>query len=372
MPDHKILLVSPFLARGGVADFCALLLKHLRASFRVDNLRIGSRREQGAGLNRLPYSLQDSIRFVSKLRRGGYDLVHLNPSLKTLSLIRDSIYTVIASRVFRKTTLVLFHGWDRGLSRRILNSGILRPLFRKIYGTRGVCLGVLSGLHKDELVRIGIPENRILVMTTMYEKERGPDASKEIVGRGDGRINLLFVSRLVKSKGIYIAAEAAEWLAKEGRKDFRLIIAGDGPEYVGMAAFIKSRGLEGMIELKGYLTGMEKHRAYSQSDIFLFPTFYGEGCPIVVLEAMGAGLAVISTPVGAIPELINEGENGFLIDSRDHGAFSRAIVRLLEDKSLRERMQKANRRKALREFEAEPVTRKIESLYSFLIHERAS
>lgn len=372
VPNHSILLISPFLtrggAKGGVADFCDLLMKYLGSDFYVDNLRIGRRQDTGAGLSRLPHFLGDMGRFTAKLMRGNYDLVHLNASFKIFSLLRDSVYTVVADRLFNKKALILFHGWDSALSERILRSIFLGVLFRIVYKRDNIRLGVLSAFHKEQLVKMGITSDRIHVMTTMYEGGAGQEGNL-IAGREHNRINLLFISRLLRSKGVYIAVEVAERMAKDGRNDFLLTILGDGPEYEGVEAFIRSRKLGNVVKLKGYLTGQEKQRVLDQSDIFLFPTYYGEGCPIVLLEAMGAGLAVVSTPVAAIPEIVQDGENGFLIASRDLEDFSRAVVRLLEDKDLRERIQRANREKALRNYEARTVTKNFESLYSFLIHE---
>jgi len=137
------------------------------------------------------------------------------------------------------------------------------------------------------------------------------------------------MSRLVESKGVYIAAEVARLLVAAGLTHFKLIVAGNGPEYKGVRDYISRYGLEDYIETPGYVTGINKQEILRGSNIFLFPTYYGEGCPIVVLEAMGAGLAVVSTPVAGIPDIVEHGKNGFLIDSRNPQDFYKAVKTLI-------------------------------------------
>lgn len=110
------------------------------------------------------------------------------------------------------------------------------------------------------------------------------------------------------------------------------------------------------MDIKGYLKGKAKQRILDSHDIFLFPTYYGEGRPIVLLEAMGAGLAVISTPVAAIPEIVKNEENGIIVDSREPIDFFKAVRRLIEDLKLLCYIKKHNKEIAKRFYDAKVVT----------------
>ena len=106
----------------------------------------------------------------------------------------------------------------------------------------------------------------------------------------------------------------------------------------------------------------EKNELYMGSDIFLLPT-YAEALPIALLEAMSYGLPVITTPVGAIPEVIEDGVNGFLIKPGDAKALSEWIITLIERPEFREMMGKNNIQRINAEFTQEKMIEKIDRIY---------
>ena len=96
-------------------------------------------------------------------------------------------------------------------------------------------------------------------------------------------------------------------------------------------------GIEHCVRLLGPVSGQEKIDTFMKSDMFILPT-YAENMPNTILEAMAAGLPVISTAVGAIPELIHQGENGFLIEPGDYQDLANRIEMLMENRELRTMM----------------------------------
>ncbi len=104
----------------------------------------------------------------------------------------------------------------------------------------------------------------------------------------------------------------------------------------------------------------------AKGDILLFPTSYAEGLPNVIPEAMGAGQAIISRPVGGIAEIVEDGVNGFLHDSIDPVIFFNSIRKLIDNRQLLIEMQKRNIKKAESNFEASIVIKKIEKLYDVI------
>jgi len=367
VPKYQILLISPSLRRrGGVIDFCKLLIQNIQINFKIDIIEVGNRPGNRFFLKRILYFFQDNWRLFITLMKNDYHVVHLNPSLKNLSLLRDSFYFILIKKIFRKNVIVMFHGWDENLASQIIKNFYWRKLFKSIYKNAD-SLVVLCNFYKKRLIEMGLFPERIKVLTTMYQKAEKP-ANHPFRVLSNEKINLLFLSRLVEPKGVYIAAQVGKLLVENGYRNFKLVFAGDGPASEGLAEFIKRNQLEAYLELKGFVTSERKQEILDSSDIFLFPTHYGEGCPIAVLEAMGAGLAIVSTPVGAIPEIVDHNQNGLIVNSKDPKDFFKAVQELIENRDRLQRMQRLNRQKAEENYEAKIVTQKVESIYLSILH----
>lgn len=368
MPPSRILMLSPsFEDQGGVADFCRSLMSHLSPSFEIEHFEIGNRPGNRNPVRRLSFFLRDVARLRRRLKSGSYDLVHLNPSLEILSLFRDSFYLFLAHRIHGMQSLIIFHGWNPRIARWLLMRRIPGWGFRRLYSRPGRVLALCSN-YRDQLERMGLAPERLGIITTMYRAEEN-DAGY-LKRDPSVPIRFLFMARLWKAKGVYVVVNIARLLVEKGIRDFRLVIAGDGPELEGIQRLRDKAGLGEHVLTPGYLRGDEKRAELKRSDIFLFPSF-GEGCPVVILEAMGAGLAVVSTPVGAIPEIIENGVNGFLVDSCKAEDFIPAIEQLIANPGLLATIQASNSIKARENYEAAIVTAKIEAVYRSVISDRS-
>jgi glycosyltransferase involved in cell wall biosynthesis len=118
----------------------------------------------------------------------------------------------------------------------------------------------------------------------------------------------------------------------------------------------------------GQVTGQAKLELYSRASLFLLPS-YGENLPYALLEAMSIGLPVITTPVGAIPELVKEGCNGFLINPGDYQTLAERILRILDDPSIQEKMRQANIEKIKREYLPQAAMVRFDDIYKKLLSE---
>jgi glycosyltransferase involved in cell wall biosynthesis len=165
---------------------------------------------------------------------------------------------------------------------------------------------------------------------------------------------VLFVGRLSAPKGIYDLLDAAP-LVLERHPTARFVLAGvaetDALEPVLRAEAV-TRGVEDRVTFLGHVEGSDKTLAYGTSALIVVPS-WTEAFPLVIPEAMAAGLPVVSTAVGAIPDFVVDGEDGFLVAPRDHRALADRISRLLEDDQLRRRMSERVRERAPREFAIE-------------------
>ena len=318
---------------------------------------IGDRIERRTHQRRYLQPLADAWRLFRTVRRGHYDVVHINPSLNTNSLLRDGLFMLFL-RITGQCVLVFFHGWDEVLSERIHTSGLRCWLMRATFGTAARLL-VLADGFREQLVEMGIEREKIFTITTMFD---GAQLKAVRESHGESGRTVLFLSRFVREKGIFELLDAFTRVAGKF-PDARMIMAGDGPVCKELEQAINEAGLAEQVELPGYLRGDDKARVLMAADIFVLPTYYGEGCPVSMLEAMAAGLAVISTPVGGIPDILRDGENGTLLPSADPDLIYKALYRLMSSPALLATIANTNREVAWRCYEASVVTAELENHY---------
>jgi glycosyltransferase involved in cell wall biosynthesis len=146
----------------------------------------------------------------------------------------------------------------------------------------------------------------------------------------------------------------------------RLTIAGDGPERQQAEDVVRRRNLEG-VRFLGYVEGEAKIKAFLQSDIYLFPTRYGEGMPTTVLEAMAYGLPIVTRSVGGLVDFFENERMGFITDSQDPCELARLLQRLAMDADMRRKMGAYNRCYAAEHFRASAIATKLEAIYARVI-----
>jgi colanic acid/amylovoran biosynthesis glycosyltransferase len=167
-------------------------------------------------------------------------------------------------------------------------------------------------------------------------------------GRGK---KLLFVGRLAAAKGLPILLKA---LAK--LEETTLDIAGDGPDREILTAQVQLLGISDRVRFHGYLSQPQVRDLLKQADVFVMSSF-AEGVPVVLMEAMAAGVAVVATRIAGIPELVRHGESGLLVSPGDTAGTVIAIRSLLEDPELRNRCAAAGRKRVEQEFDVNAETR---------------
>lgn len=164
------------------------------------------------------------------------------------------------------------------------------------------------------------------------------------------------VGRLVPQKNPLLLVEA---FAQLNDPRAHLVLLGDGSLREEVAAFVASRNLCDRVHILGKLDCVPKMLA--ASDVFVLGSNW-EGNPLAVMEAMAAGLPVVATAVGGVPELVETGEEGLLVDAGDRSGFASAMRTLL-DSRLRLAMAHSARRRAVREFTLERMVRGYTDVY---------
>ena len=155
---------------------------------------------------------------------------------------------------------------------------------------------------------------------------------------------LLFVGRLVPAKGVLFLLETI------ARIDGAILdIAGDGPQRKFLETKAAALGIDNRVRFLGYQSQGQVRELLRQADVFVMGSF-AEGLPVVLMEAMAAGVPVVATRIAGIPELVDDGQNGFLVPPGDPAVAATAVRQLLEDAELRNRFAIAGRAKVEREF----------------------
>jgi len=171
----------------------------------------------------------------------------------------------------------------------------------------------------------------------------------------------LFLGGLKERKNLpFLLAAWREVAAR--RPDATLLIAGTGPLEAALRRQAERLGLAGRILFAGRVSEAEKVAYYNLADLFVFPSSL-EGFGFTVGEAMSCGLPVVVSDRGALPELVVDGEGGFVCRGGDLDGFVRSVSRLLEDAALRRRFGAFNRRRIDGQFRWDRCARRVLEIY---------
>jgi phosphatidylinositol alpha-mannosyltransferase len=183
-------------------------------------------------------------------------------------------------------------------------------------------------------------------------------AGAEPANLGPGR-KLLFVGRLHRRKGFPVAVEAFRLLAT-GRPDIRLIVAGDGEERRAVDRL--EPALRARVTMLGTVSHAELPPYHVACDLLLAPSLGGESFGYVLVEAMAAGLPVVASRIPGYDEVVQDGQEGFLVPPGDPRAAADAAAKVLDDPALARTMGQAGRTRAAR-YDWAVVAEEIEAAY---------
>lgn len=347
---QKILIVVPDLSLpGGVSNYYSQL--GLDSIEGVDYFNING----GIFRNTFLRVIERNISFFFQMFK--YNIIHLNPSFLKYAFLRESVLILLA-KLFKKKVVVFIRGWDTHFESKVHANAFYNQIFKKIWCRVDMYL-VLGNIFVDKLKKLGISKTIKKETTLSVYQEATP---KTI--RNSKRIELLFISRLVKEKGIFIALKTMKVLQKQyGFNNIHLNVAGDGNLFKELEMYIQREGILNC-HLHGNVFGAKKDALFKKSHIMLFPTYYGEGLPNVILEAMGSGLPIVSRVNAGIPDHIIHGINGYLTDSKDPQWFAEIIATLINDVKFEE-ISLNNIRKA-EHYSKQSITNRLLNIYEEL------
>jgi glycosyltransferase involved in cell wall biosynthesis len=196
----------------------------------------------------------------------------------------------------------------------------------------------MSEAVRERLLAAGTPESRIVLARNGVDLERFRPAP---LNSGVTKV-ILFAARLDPVKRPLLVADVAVELSKlRPQRDFRFVVAGEGPERAALERRVCTLKMEAWFEFRGQVDDLAP--LYAASDVVILPS-RSEGVPLVILEALASARPVIASRVGSIPEVLDP-SCGLLMEKPEAAEFARAIHSLIDQPELRQAMGAAGRRK---------------------------
>ena len=278
---------------------------------------------------RITMSFHLARRIGRMLDEERFDIIHchepLMPALPITVLRASKVCNVGTFHAYAKSSTAYYYG-----------QRLVRRYFRKLHGRIAVSEPAREfvGKYFDadyEVVPNGVDLARFAGVEPLPQFR-------------DGKLNLLFVGRLEKRKGLGDLLRAYVNL-KQRVPDLRLIVVGDGRMRGGYERYIEAQDIPD-IEMVGYVSPDDLPRYHASADIFVAPNTGKESFGIVLLEAMAAGLPVVATDIPGFSHVVSPGEQGILVRRDDPVSLSSAIYLLAADPALRARLGASGRRSA--------------------------
>ena len=315
-----------------------------------------------------------SVRFVST--RG--DIKPLRPLIYLLSILRVS-FACASGRCDLLHVNLASYG---STYRKLLLAGVAAATgtpyilhlhggeYREFWSTRSHLMKRLIEMlfrHAQRIVVLGsvwrdfvahhVPDasGRIAILPNATRASATPPARRT----DKATVTILFIGRLNASKGIPELVEALATLKSMG--GWTAVLAGDG-EVSQTRAAVRAVGLGDRVEVPGWLSLNQVRDLWLRGDIFVLPSMI-ENLPLSIVEAFAHGVPVICTPVGSIPEIVENGRTGLIVPAGDSKALARALERLIQDKSLRDSLASAGLEAFAARFELGGYVRRLAALW---------
>lgn len=330
MNKKKILIHAPNLSTpGGKQTYYTALSKHFKGP--VSFFFYGAQGRKESPWSLLKRLFSDYTQFYRRLKKEKYDIALLNPSLNPKSFFRDSLFALICTLAGTKF-IVFWRGWNWDFENKVVRR--ILPFFKLTYGKADAMI-LLAKEFSQQIRAYGyqrpLYQETTVVDDTILGYKNGSSRSAGL-RRVEGTVSLLFLARIEKVKGIYETVDSFKRLQAR-YPHIALNIAGTGGELEQLKQYVAEKGIP-QVNFLGWISGKEKAQALHKSDIYLLPSYHGEGMPNSLLEAMASGLAIVTTDVGGIKDFFEPGKMGFYVEPRSTDDLERQVNQLLSNPQL--------------------------------------
>jgi glycosyltransferase involved in cell wall biosynthesis len=276
----------------------------------------------------------------------------------------SNVWGTVLGRLAR-VPVVIAHEQSWASARSSATGPFVRSAIDREVIARGADVFIaVSEADKRRMVEVeGIHPRRLRVIpnAVFAPVPSGHDVRGELGIPADARV-VVTVCQLRPEKAMEVLVEAAG-LLRDRRPELRVLVAGEGAERERLESLIEELGLAETVLLLG--TRQDVPDVLAAADVAVCCSDF-EGTPLSVMEYMGAGLPVVATRVGGLPEVVEDGVQGILIEPRDPAGLADALARLLEHEPLRRRLGDAARIRQRTTFDLDAAVRRIEDLYDQL------
>ena len=263
---------------------------------------------------------------------------------------------------WRHPTVVSFHGADVLVE---LDKPHYRAATREMLAAARLVLvrseSLARGLHA-----LGCPNEKLRLHRTGIPLHEIPFRPRD--RPGDGSWRFLQAGRLIEKKGLPTSLRAFAAFQRQNPAAI-FTIAGEGPMLAPLEALARELGIAAQVRFVGFLSQAALREEFYRAHIFLHPSELGpdgnqEGVPNSMLEAMASGLPVFATSHGGIPEAIENGTSGVLVNERDDDALGKALLRWTANPDALARLAEEGARSVAEKFEQRAQVRALEEIYS--------
>lgn len=348
----KILITAPSLVEKENISGISTLVRQIieKSNFNFLHFAVGRKDSEKVNFFWMLKQFSLPLRFSRQISANKIDIVHINTAFATLSIVRDFVLVSLA-KFFGYAVLLHIHG-GRFLTEKF-ESRILKYLAGEMLHIADKVL-VMSEYEKQIL--LGYWKNlNIEILANAVDVDEIFEADKK-----SNLKTIIFFGRIHESKGLKEIIESCRILEAEGF-NFQFKCYGTG---IRKEFFIKEMKevLGKKFSYEGIVSGDAKREALVKADIFLLPSYF-EGLPVSMLEAMAAKCVIITSDVGSIKNVIEDGKNGFLIEPHNIRQIVQQLKNLLpEDQDLTD--VKNNARKTIVEnFSMRDYVVKLEKIY---------
>jgi len=279
-------------------------------------------------------------------------LKSIHPDIIHVQNFGLGISAFFSKKFFRTPYLIYARG-----SENIFDRSFILKKITKLVITNADKLLVLTKDMKKELKMIYNGE--ILVVPNGIELDRFKNLSKRKLQKINKK-TIIFVGRLYSVKGLIYLIEAMVIIQNE-ENNTNLLIIGIGPEKKSLEMMVKKLHLEHFVKFIGDIAYTEIPKYLVQADVFALPSV-SEGFPNVILEAMAAGLPIVSTNIGGLSEIIHNEENGYLVEPKNSEQLAYKILEILKNPEIGHIMSLNNMEK-VKEYSWESVIESLENIY---------
>lgn len=371
MVKKRILVVTPSLNHyGGGSNVLFKTLKNLETKYQFKVL-VPRKCEllyhlRKKGFDSEIYRLHENVNYFNYILAVIKAIIFLKKNKTDLLFLQDYIYwkpaEITAAKILNIPIISQIHGTDPG-----------RYDYRSFLSLSDKIISV-SKFRASILLKTKF-RNKVKVIHNFEDTKKisGGERFKQHPFNSKNKFIIGFMGRLRFKKGVMVLLESAKLLRNE--KDIIFVIFGSG---IGAdddcseeaKAFVRKHNLENKVFFRGFIERNNLPDVYKSLDVLVVPSIFNDSFPCTVIEGMAAGLPVIASKIGGIPEQIEDLKSGILVDPNNPEAIRDNILLLLKNKELRNKIKTNAKEKVKKEFNESIQTKKFDEVFSEMLKPR--